>query len=145
MARNARDLGNIVGMRMRTAFLIALTFHAVAWLMVLGHQLNLNPRADQIFFGLRISFGLSGALRVIEGAIIVVTLAAMFQIGLRAFAVWLVSDPVVRPGTCVRCGYDMRGSTIQCPECGYVVEKMSTSPVTDCPRMPKRENPCRMQ
>ena len=96
--------------------------------MVLGHQWIPKPGTRPTLFGLSIPYELSMVLWSIQAAAIVITLVAMVKLAIRGFATWLTADPVVRPGTCARCGYDMRASKIQCPECGYVVEKISASP-----------------
>jgi hypothetical protein len=114
-------------MRRRTAFLLAFSAHSVGWILVLGQHTTLNANSDDAFFGLSISAGSAWLLHLTEAATIFITLLVMLHIGQRALATLLFSEPVLQPGICKRCGYDMRGSTIQCPECGYVVEKISTS------------------
>jgi hypothetical protein len=100
-------------MRKRTLFLIALALQVIAWIVIHKYRASLSVVVALPIYGL-----------------VLLSLLAMVRIGLRALGEWLMSDPpqVRRPGICARCGYDMRASPIQCPECGAVVEKFSAPP-----------------
>jgi hypothetical protein len=113
-------------MKLRTPFLICLAMQMVSWIIVLGHRPSLSLNVTQTLFGLQIPYDLSMALMLVNAASILVSGVGIARIGLRAFGKWLLADPMRKPGVCVRCGYDIRASPIQCPECGMVVENYRT-------------------
>ena len=54
-----------------------------------------------------------------------------FAVASMCFAVFLSRCELRFPGECIQCGYDLRGSTTRCPECGEPMPKNSEDVADD--------------
>lgn len=67
------------------------------------------------------------ATYVFEGWSMMPCLAIVAIQTLPAMLVWIVTRFKARPGHCAKCGYDLVGITLRCPECGESIAVTGTS------------------
>ena len=115
----ARRNGDGAGLHPRSIVMVLSLATIALWA---GLDVSFNAAIPASLFGIRINHDLAMDLSTLAVAGVFVLPLPMLGLIVYALGQWITRKPPI--GLCRSCGYDLRATPDQCPECGAVPSRV---------------------